>query len=79
MDVKFVIELQVGCAADNSCHDPYRWACAPSKTRPTSASPAKLKIIPINGLIKRMQFSLWIQPLPAASFVKLLFVCLRHL
>jgi hypothetical protein len=28
-EVKFVIELQVGCAADNSCHDPYHRAVFP--------------------------------------------------
>jgi hypothetical protein len=72
MEVKFVIELQVGWAADSSCHDPYRWAVAPSRTEPTSASPAKLKIIPIKGVMKRMQLSFWIRPSPAASLVKLL-------
>jgi hypothetical protein len=61
-EVKFVIELQVGCAADSSCHDPYRWVVTPPADRATNISPAKLKAIPINGAMKRMQLSLRIRP-----------------
>ena len=58
MEVGFVIALQVGCVADNSCHDPYGGAVTPPGNA-ANASPVRLlRAIAVNQANEFMQLSL---------------------
>jgi len=77
IEVKFVIEPQAGCAADNSCHDPNRWGAAPLSVKGARVSPARLKAMPISGAINRMK-TLPLDPAITDRISFLLVVWIRH-
>jgi hypothetical protein len=74
MEVKFVIELQAGCAADNSCQVPYRWTGAP-KRKGNNCQPSDAKDYAHKWRDKTHQLSFWTA---SPDHILRLLVCLRH-